>query len=128
MTMPTTYSSVIVCLLEPIARVRVRDGHAKEENRRDDEDHVHHGLPSERRSVEVESNLSQEEVVAGRDSRVPDRVPCVDRDVRSRLDDEARREVAGCVFSRVPVRLEPEVLVDRLLEAELSSRALGPGR
>src|ERR1051325_1493200 len=109
MTMPTTYSSVIVCLLEPIARVRVCDGHTKEENRCDDEDDVHHGLSSRRHSVEVEADFGQEIVVAVRSAGVPDRVARVDRHVRARLDDEARREVAGCVLACIPVGLEPDV-------------------
>src|SRR5882672_32647 len=79
MMMPTTYSSVIVCLLEPIARVRVRDGNDKEENRRDNEDHVRHGLSSERHSVEIEADLGQEEMVSLRGAPIADRVAGVDR-------------------------------------------------
>ena len=45
MTMPRVNSSVIVRLLEPVARVGVRDGHEEEEDRGEDEDEIRHDKP-----------------------------------------------------------------------------------
>lgn len=46
MAMPATYSSVMAVSLQPIARVRVRNGDPEEDDRREDEDQIEHGSSS----------------------------------------------------------------------------------